>query len=245
MNAWGMTDKGKVRPTNQDAFIADVINEDKCAVIAVCDGMGGAKSGNVASHIAISTFAEEIKNQCKPLMSEQYIKNIMQLAIETANRQVFETAQTSSEYTGMGTTFVGAIVTQKHFVIANVGDSRAYLISPENGIVRITRDHSLVEEMVQRGEITKEQAVKHPSRNLITRALGAEESIQIDIFAGKPTEGSFILLCSDGLSNFVMEQEILFEVLHAETKEDCCRQLINIANERGGTDNITAVLLAV
>jgi len=142
----------------------------------------------------------------------------------------------------MGTTLVAVVATQTKTAVINIGDSRAYRINSE-GIEKITRDHSLVEDMVRMGELTEEQAQEHPGKNLITRAVGTDVSVTGDVFFPDMKRGEYILLCSDGLSNLVSEQEMLYEVMYGENS-DCCRRLIDIANDRGGYDNITVVLLA-
>ncbi len=153
-------------------------------------------------------------------------------------------AQKESDCYGMGTTLVGAVVTPQNAVIVNVGDSRAYKISSA-GIEQITRDHSLVEEMLERGELTREEARFHPSKNLITRALGTEPHIKPDIFTVLVEEGDFIMLCTDGLTNVMDDQEILFEVMHGGDPALCCERLVETCNNRGGPDNITIVMIHI
>mgnify|MGYP002571319449 FL=1 len=142
----------------------------------------------------------------------------------------------------MGTTMVAALVVGQNAYILNIGDSRCYLVQPD-GIRRLTRDHSVVEDLVTRGKITPEQARQHPQKNLITRALGAEAQLRADLYRQALSPGDALLLCSDGLSNVVTEQEVLYEVLHGGPAEDCCRRLLDIALLRGAPDNVTAVLL--
>jgi len=143
----------------------------------------------------------------------------------------------------MGTTLVAALVGEREAVILNEGDSRAYHIN-QDGIVLITRDHSLVEDLVERGELTREQARTHPHKNLITRALGAEPVLMADCFCKEMVPGDYLLLCSDGLSNVVGEQEMLYEVIHGGEAENCCQRLLEIALNRGAPDNVTAVLVS-
>ena len=143
----------------------------------------------------------------------------------------------------MGTTRVAALADGEEALILNEGDSRAYHLSEEGGIVRVTRDHSLVEDLVQRGELTREQARTHPHKNLITRALGAEPELRADVFRQPLAAGDYLLLCSDGLSNVVSEQELLYEVVHGGEACTCCRRLLEIALHRGAPDNVTAVLI--
>jgi protein phosphatase len=177
-------------------------------------------------------------------MSAKYIETVARESVLSANRLLYEKSVSDSECSGMGTTLVAVIADGKHAVVANVGDSRAYSID-ENNIVRVTRDHSLVEDLLMKGDLTIEEARSHPRKNLITRALGTEETIECDIFTLDIKQGDNILLCSDGLTNPVEDQEILYEVLHGGKKELACDRLIDIANERGGKDNITVVLLEI
>lgn len=243
MNVWGLTDTGIVRKQNQDYY--DIIEFGQgCLLTIVCDGMGGAKSGNVASRLAADAFCGEIKRNIRPDLLVEDVKRIMADAIQLANQAVFEHSQLSDDYTGMGTTLVAAFVCGKTAIVANVGDSRAYLMEA-GGIRQITVDHSVVQLMLRRGEISREEARNHPVKNLITRAVGTEQRVVCDIFTLPIEHGDFILLCSDGLSNLVTDQEILFEVVHCTDKSRCCRNLIDVAKNRGAPDNVTCVLTAV
>lgn len=244
MKAWGKTDTGLVRLENQDAYFIDILYEDNIALCVVCDGMGGARAGGLASSIAAETFVQSVKERLRLNMSSKYIEAIAAESVASANMQVYEKSVSDSECAGMGTTLVAVITDRKEAVIANVGDSRAYAID-ENSIEQITRDHSVVEDLLSKGDLTREEAKTHPRKNLITRALGTENTVECDIFCRKVKQGDYILLCSDGLTNLVEEQEILYEVLHGGQKESVCDRLIDIANERGGKDNITVVLLEI
>lgn len=237
MQVWGVTDRGAVRQQNQDAYAARVL-EDGRAIALVCDGMGGARAGNVASTMAVELFMEEfLKPDQKDPVEEQ-----MGHAASVANQAVFQRSAADPECAGMGTTMVAVLAGGSEAVILNEGDSRCYHINDE-GIVLVTRDHSLVEDLVERGELTREQARTHPHRNLITRALGAEPVLMADCFRQPLTPGDYLLLCSDGLSNVVNEQEMLYEVVHGGAPEQCCQRLLNIALSRGAPDNVTVVLM--
>ncbi|MCI8538423.1 MAG: Stp1/IreP family PP2C-type Ser/Thr phosphatase [Oscillospiraceae bacterium] len=236
MKAWGLTDTGKVRQQNQDAYYFHVNGEE--ALILVCDGMGGAKAGNIASRMAAETFVSVVE-QTDGQPAER-----LNSGLEAANRAVFRTAIENSDCFGMGTTLVAALVCGRLAHVVNVGDSRAYHIK-ETGIRQVTRDHSVVEDMVARGDITPEQARQHPRKNLITRALGAEPQVRGDLFELDMEQGDAILLCSDGLSNQLSDQEMLYEVLHGGPHESCCRRLVDIVLSRGAPDNTTAVLLSM
>lgn len=237
MQVWGVTDRGAVRQQNQDAYAARVL-EDGRAIALVCDGMGGARAGNVASTMAVKLFMEEF------LMPGQKdsVEEQMGHAASVANQAVFQRSATDPECAGMGTTMVAVLAGAEEAVILNEGDSRAYHINTD-GIVLVTRDHSLVEDLVERGELTREQARTHPHRNLITRALGAEPVLMADCFRQPLSPGDCLLLCSDGLSNVVNEQEMLYEVVHGGAPEQCCQRLLSIALSRGAPDNVTVVLM--
>lgn len=241
MQYWGITDPGCVRPQNQDAYKIEQL--DKNALLCVvCDGMGGARSGNIASTLACDVFTQEVASNYAAGMSFEQMGALMLGAGKLANFTVFDQAQQFEEFRGMGTTLVAVLVQGKHASVVNVGDSRAYLIN-RGGIRRITTDHSLVELMLQRGEVTPEEARHYPGRNLITRAVGTEESVQCDLFHLDLDRGDCLLLCSDGLSNLVDDQEILFEVVHGANKQYCCQSLLTIAKNRGASDNVTCVLV--
>lgn len=243
MQIWGLTDVGNVRQENQDAFSIVHFSRER-ALMLVCDGMGGAKSGNVASSLAVEVFVGEIRRAQKNATTPERAAQMLRDALELANKAVYEQAQLGEDYEGMGTTLVAAFLMRDCAVIINVGDSRAYLFS-KNGVKRLTTDHSIVEFMVQRGELTQEQAKNHPGKNLITRAVGTEPEVEGDIFVQKLQKDDCILLCSDGLSNEMADQEMLFEVVHGVRRSDCCQRLLNIAKNRGAPDNVTLTLAAV
>ena len=229
---------GMVRKENQDAFLIDQFNSE-CGVGFVCDGMGGAKGGSFASMIAIQTLQEVIKGD--GALKEP--KNTLLSAAEECNRRVYDEAENNPACKGMGTTLVAAIVNHKVVDIINVGDSRAYHIS--NGYVsQITKDHSAVQELVDMGHLTESQAKTHPNKNIITRAIGIEKAVDIDHFRLEAEKGDIIILCSDGLSNFVDDSEIQFEV-SGGSFDDLAKRLIDLANSRGGADNITVVAIEI
>ena len=233
----GATDKGLVREVNEDRFAGEVFSPD-LAYGVVCDGMGGARAGNVASTMAVDLFMRRFLEQ----KDEPNDQERMQVSAALANQEVFQRAADDPNCAGMGTTLVAALAGPGEAVILNEGDSRAYHINQE-GIVLVTRDHSLVEDMVERGELTREEARNHPHKNLITRALGAEPVLLADCFRQTMAPGDCLLLCSDGLSNVVTEQEMLYEVIHGGEAGTCCQRLLDIALHRGAPDNVTAVLI--
>ena len=242
MEVWGLTDSGLVRTQNQDYYLLQKLgNHDLLAV--VCDGMGGARSGNVASRLAAEVFTEEIKRGYRPGMNQEQADYLLRTAVSIANTAVYENGQFNPEMKGMGTTLVAVLAVGKRAYFANVGDSRGYLMNRQ-GIQRVTVDHSLVELMVQRGELTSEQAKTYPGKNFITRAIGTEQTVECDLFTAVLRTGDCVLLCSDGLTNHLADQELLFEVIHGVNKQDCCQRLLGIAKERGAPDNVTVVLIA-
>ena len=211
MEAWGLSDTGNVRKQNQDYYNLIHFGPD-CLLAIICDGMGGAKSGNVASHLAADAFCAEVRRNIRPDLLVDDVKRIMTDALELANRAVFEHAQLSDAYTGMGTTLVAA---------------------------------SVVQMMLRRGEISREQARNHPVRNLITRAVGTEAKVVCDVFTLGVEYGDCILLCSDGLTNLITDPELLFEIAHSADRSACCERLIAMAKDRGAPDNVTAVLISI
>lgn len=242
MDLWGMTDPGNVRTQNQDYYLTLALPNATAAVL--CDGMGGAKSGNIASKLAAEVFLSEIKRAFREELPSEKLLSILETAAGLANTAVYENSKLSEDMTGMGTTLVGVLLYDGTLYTVNVGDSRAYLLNQDD-VTCITTDHSLVELMVQRGEITREQAKTYPGKNVITRAIGTEPTVKCDLFSRAVFPGDNILLCSDGLSNLLADQELLFEVVHGVKKQDCCRRLVEIAKDRGAPDNVTAVLISI
>lgn len=231
MKVFAITDIGRVRPINEDACYMPAAGERFCAV---ADGMGGHNAGEVASALAVKTFAEDMRD----------VKNItaaaMHAAVEHANDVVFQEASKSDQMSGMGTTFSALAVNGKTAYIAHVGDSRIYLLR-RGTIMRATVDHTLVEEMVLKGMITVREARVHPKRNIITRALGTGSKVEIDLVQMDVQEGDVFFLCTDGLSNHVDERTIL-KIAHShESWKDKVKSLIAMALESGGQDNITAM----
>jgi protein phosphatase len=243
MQTWGITDPGCVRPQNQDTYQIEQLDRHTTLCV-VCDGMGGARSGNVASSLAVDVFIQEVRNTFKSNMGEDDRDQMLQSAVKLANFTVFDQAQQFEDFYGMGTTLVAALIQNKTVTVVNVGDSRAYLVNKDD-IRRITTDHSLVQMMVDRGELSRERARNYPGKNYITRAVGTEATVQCDLFHLDVERGDCILLCSDGLTNTVDDQEILFEVVHGVNKEECCQHLLDIAKSRGAPDNVTGVMVLI
>ena len=243
MQHWALTDRGCVRSQNQDTYMTHQLDKNTLLCV-VCDGMGGAKSGNVASQMAAEVFVQEVQRSWMAGMSKERISQIMQTAVRLANTTVFDQSRQFEEFQGMGTTLVAALIQGKLATVVNVGDSRVYRISSD-GITQITIDHSLVQLMIRRGEMTPEQARNFPGKNYITRAIGTEPTVKCDIFHLDLKRYDELLLCSDGLTNLVHDQEILFEVVHGEEKSECCQRLLDIAKNRGAPDNVTSILVQV
>lgn len=243
MEYWGLSDTGKVRAQNQDVYRIEELDRHT-VLAAVCDGMGGAKSGNIASRLAIDVFVDEVARSYKASLSQEQIVQLLEGAVKLANFTVYDQARQFEDFAGMGTTLVAALISGKNVTVVNVGDSRCYRITRED-IRQVTVDHSLVQMMVDRGDLTPEEAKVYPGKNYITRAVGTEPTVESDIFTLRVDRGDAILLSSDGLHNEVEEQEILFEVVHGVNNDNCCQRLLDIANMRGSPDNVTTVLVMV
>ncbi|MBE6903934.1 MAG: Stp1/IreP family PP2C-type Ser/Thr phosphatase [Ruminococcaceae bacterium] len=228
----GNSDKGLVRAENQDALLIEKIS-DSSAFIIVCDGMGGARGGAVASGLASELILKHLKEQ-----ENKDIEQMLKEAICQANKVVFEKSLEEEELSGMGTTVVAIVLQKDEAFIAHVGDSRAYLVG-KNEITQLTVDHSYVQEMVDTGKISKEEARNHPKKNIITRALGVADKVEAEISKVKLQEGQVLLACTDGLINHVLDEEILNIV---QNSEDKVNELIALANSRGGSDNITVAI---
>jgi len=242
IKVWGMTDIGLVRKDNQDAYAVREATATGHTICVVCDGMGGVAGGCVASKIAAETFVSELEKVLSAGMSPEQLREASSYAVSLANKAIRDSAEENEAYRGMGTTLVSAVFFDGGAVITNVGDSRAYHITQE-GIKKVTRDHSLVESMVERGDITEEQARRHPNRNLITRALGPEAVAKCDGYICPLKEGEFLLLCTDGMVDTVTDQEMLFEVIHGGELDTCLSRLLEISKRQGAADNVTAVLM--
>lgn len=238
MQIFGQTDIGKVRHTNQDAYCALKLTDDSVLAL-VCDGMGGANAGNVASETAVNLISEYFINSYRSIMNSETVFKLLNTAITSANINIYDMSLKNPELTGMGTTVVAAFVRDDFVVICHVGDSRAYLIN-DDGISQLTRDHSIVQSLVESGKITPEEAKVHPRKNIITRALGTEENIVLDFYELSLKNGDTVLLCTDGLTNFVDSSKIL----NIFKNNDICsvaQNLVDTANLCGGGDNVTVV----
>ena len=242
MQVWGVTDIGLVRKENQDAYLVRERTESGHTICVVCDGMGGAAGGQLASKIATETFTSELEKVLTPEMTPEQLVAASSYAVALANKAIQAAASDKEEYQNMGTTLVAAVSYENGVVVTNVGDSRAYHIT-QNGITRISKDHSFVERMVDLGNITAEEARHHPNRNLITRALGPGADAKCDGYTCPMNQGDYLLLCTDGLVGTVTDQEMLFEVIHGGGVDSCLERLMEIAKSQGAPDNVTAVLM--
>ena len=243
MNSFGITDRGKVRRDNQDSFLIERIEGRDALIAVLCDGMGGEKAGNIASDLAAKTYAGVLRQRFSgQKLKGAEIPEAMAAACAEANHMVYSYSCFDSAYTGMGTTLVSAVMLDGRVYVLNVGDSRAYKITRRR-IVQITRDHSLVQDMVDRGEISAEEARTHPRRNVITRALGVDENVPSDSFAPRFQRGDILLLCSDGLTNMLTDNEIFLAAREHRDPLSLGRALMQAALERGARANVTVIAL--
>ncbi|MBU5479314.1 Stp1/IreP family PP2C-type Ser/Thr phosphatase [Eubacterium sp. MSJ-13] len=239
MKAYAKTDIGSKRTMNQDSVYC---NENSVGsfqnLFIVADGMGGHKAGDYASRLCVEKMVEAIEKSksVTPV-------TILEEAVTEANSNVLAEAKTNVEYEGMGTTMVACTLQENTLYIANIGDSRLYIINDD--IRQITKDHSWVEEMVKKGEITESQARIHPQKNIITRALGIDETVHADYFEVNVKADDKILMCSDGLTNMVEDDDIEYIVRHSSSVEKAVENLVEKANENGGKDNITVILVQI
>ena len=239
MNSYGKTDIGLRRSSNQDTFsVCDLPSGEILAV--VCDGMGGAKAGNVASECAVDAVMKFVRKSYRFDMDYIAMESLLNNAIISANIEVYDISLKKPELEGMGTTVVAAIVTEKFTVISHLGDSRAYVVGDK--ITQITRDHSVVQSLVESGKLTPEEARVHPRKNVITKALGIEENVIPENSNCELNKGEKLLLCTDGLSNYV-ETEVIKNIVNNNPIETVAEKLVNEANRNGGGDNITVVLV--
>lgn len=235
------TDKGNVRESNQDAYAVGEFS-DEVVWAVVCDGMGGAAGGNIASALAVKVISDKINASYREKMRDSSIRNILDSALTAANIEVYDMADTKPELHGMGTTVVCAIVRDNQVFIAHAGDSRAYVLS-NGSINQITTDHSMVQVLLSKGKITNEEAENHPNKNIITRAVGVDKVIDIDFDQIDLDDDSTLLLCTDGLSNYVTNEDIV-EIMSDGKHYAFADRLVQKANENGGGDNITVVVIS-
>ncbi|MCR5088847.1 MAG: Stp1/IreP family PP2C-type Ser/Thr phosphatase [Oscillospiraceae bacterium] len=243
MTCFGLTDRGKVRSENQDSFLIENCEKASCTIFALCDGMGGANAGGLASQLSAKAFVSFVFRHLSNFATrfEDY-PMVMREACDEANGVAYAYSQFGDDLSGMGTTIVAAVMRRNGsgFVL-NVGDSRAYLLHRRQ-LKQVTKDHSLVEELLDAGIINKTQALHHPQKNVITRALGSEQTVEADVFPVTLNQGDVLLLCSDGLSNLVPEEEICAVLRDSADAEAACRDLMELALSRSAPDNISIVV---
>ncbi|MEE1503180.1 MAG: Stp1/IreP family PP2C-type Ser/Thr phosphatase [Acutalibacteraceae bacterium] len=239
MKLFGKTDIGLVRESNQDAFSFGSFDDGNCWAV-VCDGMGGVSGGQIASGICVEKVSEAIKRGYRDKMNLSSAKNLLATAINAANSAVFKEAQENIELKGMGTTVVAVLVLGKLCVIAHVGDSRAYIL---NEVIKpITKDHSFVQLLIDTGKITEEEAKVHPDRNVITRAVGIEHVVDVEIDVVDINDDDKLLICTDGLNGYVSDADILKVVnINGDSSTE---KLVETANNAGGRDNVTVVIIS-
>ena len=239
MKTFSKTDIGMVREVNQDyVFVSDLPVGKLPNLFVVADGMGGHKAGEFASRFTVEVVKEALAES-----PEEGPEAMIRQAITSANRKLLETAKQDSRMEGMGTTLVVATVIERTLYLANVGDSRLYLLNDE--IKQVTKDHSLVQEMVRLGGIKQEEAKHHPDKNIITRAIGAKEDVEVDFYEYRLKQGDMILMCTDGLSNMVEDEEMLHIVKGSRDVVEAVEGLMERANQNGGKDNIGIVVVDV
>ena len=239
MNVYAKTDIGKKRETNQDAFDTGYF-DDGTVWAVVCDGMGGVSGGQVASSLCIDKTVNALKRSYRENMTANNVKNMLVSAINAANSYVFDESLKDRELKGMGTTIVAVVIVNNIAVIAHVGDSRAYIIN--DTIKQVTKDHSYVQLLVDNGKITPEEAENHPDKNIITRAIGIEGFVDVEVDMVDITSADKLLLCTDGLNGYVKDEDIL--KLIKEYGDSSTEKLVGKANLNGGYDNITVVLIS-
>lgn len=236
MNSFGVSDKGLLRKINQDCYKIVSQSEDTLAV--VCDGIGGNKAGEIASVLASEVLCNYFKNNYMKDKITEWYNN----AIQIVNAAVLQKSSTVKEYEGMGTTLVSALITDEKTYIANIGDSRCYIITNENELKQITDDHTVLNELVLKKGIDYSIASQFVGKNVISRAIGIEENIKADIYELNNWDYKILLLCSDGLHGYVDEKTIRTVLNDNSNLESKCQKLVDEANEKGGFDNVTVVL---
>lgn len=240
MEAFSKSDIGLVRTSNQDDCRFGVFSPS-CAWAVVCDGMGGANGGNIASSMAVDVISEQIQQLYDETLSKEQLGTLMTDIVQRANAQVFDKAISTPSLDGMGTTCEFVLVKDRTVHVVHVGDSRTYAIRGGK-IKQLTEDHSVVQEMVRRGEITPEEASVHPNKNIITRALGIRPEVCLDYIEANFSYGDVLLICTDGLTNCVSTGDIV-KIVHENRGEDMTNKLVDKAKEGGGTDNITVTVV--
>ncbi len=240
MNISALTDVGLVRNINEDMFFQS--DDKKFPLFIVADGMGGHKAGETASKMAVDIIRQLFIENKKCLDNEKKLITVIGNSIQEANKKIYKCSKESEEFSGMGTTITLAYILKDNIYIGHVGDSRAYIIQ-DHTIEQITEDHSLVQQLVNNGSITIEEGKTHPQRNMITRAAGTSEDIEVDIIIRPVNKNDILLICSDGLSNMVSDNEIINILKNERLIKKACEKLIKKAKDNGGKDNITVIAI--
>ncbi len=240
MMVGAVTDVGLIREINQDCMFAGSIESFPLYIVA--DGMGGHNAGEIASSMAVDIIEKVFTVNKDKLISEESIKQTIEEAIVTANEKIYLQSKKIPDYAGMGTTITLAYIFENKIYIGHVGDSRAYFITKDE-IKQITDDHSLVNELIKNGSITPEEAINHPQKNLITRAVGTSSDIQLDFYVLDYKPNDILIICSDGLTNMLNDDDIMKLIKSEDDIDIACNNLISIANENGGRDNITVIVI--
>lgn len=240
MQFYMVTDKGLLREINEDFCLSGIING--YTVLILADGMGGHNGGETASKIAGEFIFGYLKENLKENMLPGQIMLMLPEAFEKANSRILRISEENPELSGMGTTADVLIYKNNVAYIAHIGDGRIYTLSPKGELHLITKDHSLVEYMIETGAITREQAAGHPQKNIITKALGISRDVDADVFRTEAEPCEFFLMCSDGLTNMVSEETMAKTILSGKNVEKTAKKLIKLANSAGGNDNITVIL---
>ncbi|MCF6462697.1 Stp1/IreP family PP2C-type Ser/Thr phosphatase [Clostridium sp. Cult1] len=235
------TDIGKIRDINQDAYYISSLSKHPLVIIA--DGMGGHKAGEIASNMAVEIISSNLeKDLVGSSLNDNDIKDIIKCSISKANEEIYNKSLEDEKFSGMGTTVTLAYKKNKKIFIGHVGDSRAYLF--RKGVLsQLTKDHSLVEELIRNGSISREEAKIHPQRNIITRAVGTSKEIESDLIIQEKLIDDILLLCTDGLTNMVMDEEIEKYLYKCHDMQKVCEELVRTANDKGGFDNITVLAI--
>jgi protein phosphatase len=235
------TDVGRVRQFNEDCYsVGELPNGVIWAVI--CDGMGGVSGGNVASQTAVKLIADTISASYQEQMGSRSIKHLLVSAVDNANTRIYDHSLSNEALQGMGTTVVAVLASSSALYIAHAGDSRAYRYSGDR-LMQLTKDHSVVQAMVDNGQITADEAKNHPRKNLITRAVGVGDTIDVDYCEEEFSPGDVLLICTDGLTNAV-ELEVIEQTIRQAGFYACAEELVALANRNGGPDNVTVVAVA-
>lgn len=235
------SDVGKVRDINQDAYF--YIEDEVLPIFIIADGMGGHKAGEVASNTAISKIVSYYEaNKERIINEEMFVPQFINESVAIANEELIKESENDDELKGMGTTITMCLILDQEAYIGHVGDSRAYLLR-DGELKQLTQDHSMVGELLRTGSITKEEAMNHPKKNIIMRALGTKKDLKADIFTKNLINGDRVVLCTDGLTNMVTDEKILEIINNEEESSSTCSTLVNISNENGGIDNTTIMLI--